>query len=357
MASVELRRVGPDDWRVWRELRLAALAEAPYAFGSVLADWQGDGDREDRWRARLELPGSHDVVALVNGSPVGMASGVPEEDGEGAELISMWVAPEARGTGLADALLEEVERWAAGAGVPVLRLAVAEGNPVAARLYERHGYVDTGRTALMPDGRRRERLLEKRLVSADPEGTVTGSAAGAGTVVGLAVDDEHRFSKVPQQRIELVAGLGVEGDAHAGVKVQHRSHVRRDPDRPNLRQVHLMPREFLDLAREHGYEVAGGDLGENVLTEGIDLVRLPRDTVLRIGPEAAVRVTGLRNPCWQIDDFRAGLLKLSVTVGDDGQVQRRTGIMAVVERSGPVHVGDAVVVELPPEPHVVLDRV
>lgn len=345
MASVELRPVGPDDWRVWRELRLAALAEAPYAFGSVLADWQGDGDREERWRARLELPGSHDVVALVDGSPLGMASGVPDEDGQGAELISMWVAPEARGTGLADALVEEVERWAAGTGVPVLRLAVAEENPVAVRLYERHGYADTGRTALMPDGRRRERLLEKRL------------AAGGGTVVGLAVDDEHRFSKVPQQRIDLVEGLGVDGDAHAGVTVQHRSHVRRDPDQPNLRQVHLMPREFLDLAREHGYELASGDLGENVLTEGIDLVRLPRDTVLRIGPEAVVRVTGLRNPCWQIDDFRAGLLKLSVTVGEDGQVQRRTGIMAVVERSGPVHVGDAVVVELPAEPHVVLDRV
>jgi MOSC domain-containing protein YiiM/ribosomal protein S18 acetylase RimI-like enzyme len=352
---VELREVGPDDWRSWRELRLAALAEAPYAFGSALADWQGDGDREDRWRARLVLAGSHNVVALLDGTPVGMATGVPDEDGSGAELISMWVAPVARGTGVADALVEEVERWAAATSVPVLRLAVAEENPAAARLYDRHGFADTGRTEPMPDGRRRERLLEKRLEPSSPADVLTGRAVGR--VVGLAVDGEHRFSKVPQQRIDLVEGFGVEGDAHAGATVQHRSHVRRNPDQPNLRQVHLMPREFFDLVREHGYEVEGGDLGENVLTEGIDLVHLPRDTVLRIGPEAVLRVTGLRNPCWQIDGFRDGLLKLSVTVGDDGQVERRTGIMTVVEQSGPVHVGDAVVVELPPEPHVALDRV
>ncbi len=355
MDAVDLREVGPDDWRVWRELRLAALAEAPYAFGSVLADWQGEGDREDRWRSRLGLPGSHNVVALRDGTPVGMATGAPDEDGSGAELISMWVAPSARGTGVADALVERVERWAASAGAPVLRLAVAEDNPAAVRLYDRHGFADTGRTEPMPDGRRRERLLEKRLETSSPADVVADPAAGR--VVGLAVDGEHRFSKVPQQRIELVEGYGVEGDAHAGTTVQHRSHVRRNPGGPNLRQVHLMPREFFDLVREHGYEVEGGDLGENVLTEGIDLVHLPRDTVLRIGPEAVVRVTGLRNPCWQIDSFRDGLLKLSVTVGEDGQVQRRTGIMGVVERSGLVHVGDAVVVVLPPEPHVALERV
>ncbi|HEX6247535.1 MAG TPA: MOSC domain-containing protein [Nocardioidaceae bacterium] len=177
------------------------------------------------------------------------------------------------------------------------------------------------------------------------------------TVVGVAVDHDHRFSKVPCESIKLVEGLGVDGDAHAGEKVQHRSHVRRDPDRPNLRQVHLLPQEFLDLAREHGYDVSGGDLGENVLTSGVDLVSLPRDTVLRIGPEAVVRVTGLRNPCWQIDAFRKGLLALAVTRGQDGELLRRTGIMGVVVAGGGVSVGDPITVELPPEPHHRLERV
>lgn len=176
-------------------------------------------------------------------------------------------------------------------------------------------------------------------------------------VLAVSVDGDHRFSKVPCEAIELVEGLGVRGDAHAGRTVQHRSHVRRDPDQPNLRQVHLLPQEFLDLAREHGYDAGGGDLGENILTSGIDLVALPRDTRLRIGPEAVVRVTGLRNPCWQIDAFAEGLLALAVTRGQDGEIVRRTGIMGVVEAGGSVHVGDPITVELPPEPHRRLDRV
>lgn len=342
---IVLRVLTSDDWPTWRGLRLQALADAPSAFGSALADWQGDGDTEDRWRSRLELPASHNLVALLDGEPVGMASGVPT--GEAAsELISMWVAPPARGRGVGDALVLGVEAWARARGADTLELAVFEGNDAAAALYERHGFADTGRRQVGPDGVRQERVLAKAL----------GPASGA-RVVGLAVDDEHRFSKVPRRRMTLLEGLGVEGDAHCGETVQHRSRVRQDPSQPNLRQVHLLQSEFFDLAREHGFELAAGNLGENITTAGIDLLALPRDTRLRIGPDTVVRVTGLRNPCAQIDSFRPGLLKLAVSTRADGAVVRRTGVMGVVESGGQVGVGDAIAVELPPEPHVVLERV
>jgi GNAT superfamily N-acetyltransferase len=110
-AVIELRVLTPDDWQVWRQLRLAALAEAPDVFGSRLADWQGEGDREERWRARLGIPGSFNVVAVLDGQPAGMASGVPT-GGSAAELISMWVSPAARGHGVGDQLVRAVERWA-----------------------------------------------------------------------------------------------------------------------------------------------------------------------------------------------------------------------------------------------------
>jgi len=162
----EIRVLTPDDWPLWRALRHAALGEAPYAFGSRLAEWQGDGDLEDRWRVRLELPGSHNLVAYVDGEPVGMASGVPGEDDDGVvELISMWVSPGARRRGVGNALVREVERWARYVGARVIRLDVADGNHAATALYRRHGFGLTGELGdLMADGVRRERVMAKPLV-------------------------------------------------------------------------------------------------------------------------------------------------------------------------------------------------
>jgi len=160
---IELRVLTPDDWPTWRQLRLAALAEAPYAFGSRLADWQGEGDREERWRARLGIPGSFDVVAVLDGEPAGMASGVPAGAGT-AELISMWVSPAARGHGIGDHLVQAVARWARRAGSEVLRLAVARGNESATALYRRNGFQLTGELGdLMPDGVHREYIMAKDL--------------------------------------------------------------------------------------------------------------------------------------------------------------------------------------------------
>ena len=162
---IELRVLTPDDWRTWRRLRLAALAEAPYAFGSRLADWQGDGDREERWRARLGIPGSFNVIAVLDGEPAGLASGVPAGD-SAAELISMWVSPVARGHGVGDHLVQAVARWAKGAGAGMLRLAVVPGNENAATLYLRNGFRLTGELGdLMPDGVSREHIMAKDLAT------------------------------------------------------------------------------------------------------------------------------------------------------------------------------------------------
>jgi GNAT superfamily N-acetyltransferase len=161
---IEWRVLTSDDWPVWRDLRLAALAEAPHAFGSRLADWQGDGDSNERWRARLEIPGHH-LVAVVDGRPVGMASGVPTDDDGVVELISMWVHPTARGRGIGDQLLGAVERWARQVGADTLTLAVADGNEAAAVLYRRNGFRCTGESHLMPDGVRREQIMSKTLRS------------------------------------------------------------------------------------------------------------------------------------------------------------------------------------------------
>jgi len=165
-------------------------------------------------------------------------------------------------------------------------------------------------------------------------------------VESVSRDGDHRFSKVPVGQITVVAGIGVAGDAHAGRTVQHRSRVRRDPSQPNLRQVHLIHAELLDEVNALGYDVEAATLGENVLTRGIDLLGLPRDTRLRIG-DVVLRVTGLRNPCQQIEEARPGLLKLLVHRAEDGTIVRRCGIMTVAEEGGAIATGDTIVVELP----------
>ena len=164
LIMLELRTLESDDWPLWRELRLAALAEAPHAFGSTLAEWQGAGDREDRWRSRLSIPGACDSVVLLDGLAVGMVSGVPGEDSDVVELISMWVSPTARGRGVGDCLIQAVERYAVERGATTLRLSVMPDNGDAIALYERNGFADTGELGgVRPDGVSRERVLAKRL--------------------------------------------------------------------------------------------------------------------------------------------------------------------------------------------------
>lgn len=179
----------------------------------------------------------------------------------------------------------------------------------------------------------------------------------AASVVSVNIDPGHHFSKHVAPEVVLVEGIGIEGDAHAGETVQHLSRKRWHRDEPNLRQVHLIHRELFDELSAEGFSVAAGDLGENITTEGIDLLDLPRGTVLRLGEDAALEVTGLRNPCVQIDRFQDGLLKAVVRTDEDGTVERRTGVMTVVRAGGVVRPGDAIAIELPAEPHEPLTTV
>lgn len=179
----------------------------------------------------------------------------------------------------------------------------------------------------------------------------------SGRVTAVSSNGEYAFTKPNRDRIRLVAGLGVEGDAHAGVTVKHRSRVAQDPTQPNLRQVHLMHEELFAEVGEEGFKVAPGQLGENITTRGIDLLGLPVGTLLRIGDTAVLEVTGLRNPCLQIDNFQDGLLKQVVGRDGAGNIVRKAGIMSIVREGGVVRPGDTIEAELPSGPHRPLDRV
>ena len=167
------------------------------------------------------------------------------------------------------------------------------------------------------------------------------------SVVAVHRSPDHTFSKESCAEITLLAGLGVEGDAHSGARVRHRSRVERDPDQPNLRQVHLVACELLDEVNAAGFDVTPGDLGENITTSGLDLIDLPVGTTLRIG-EALLVLTGLRNPCVQIDAFQQGLQGAMLGRADDGTLVRKTGVMSVVVHGGTVRPGDPIAVGLPP---------
>lgn len=166
-------------------------------------------------------------------------------------------------------------------------------------------------------------------------------------VVHLASHAEHNFSKVAREQIELIAGHGVVGDAHAGVTVRHLSRIAKTPDAPNLRQVHLIHHELLVELAARGFAVRPGDMGENITTRGVDLLGLSRGSHLRIGGAVELSVTGLRNPCAQLDRFQPGLMKAVLDRKPDGSLIRKAGIMAIVLRGGHIRNGDAIHVTAP----------
>lgn len=176
-------------------------------------------------------------------------------------------------------------------------------------------------------------------------------------VVAIHLDPAHRFSKQPAEALLLRTGLGVEGDAHCGVTVQHRSRVARDPSAPNLRQVHLLQTELLDELNASGFEVVPGAVGENVTTRGVDLLGLPTGARLRLGVDALVELTGLRNPCRQLDRYRRGLQRAVLDREEDGTLVRRAGVMAIVLADGAVCPGDTIDVALPDGPYRPLEPV
>lgn len=176
-------------------------------------------------------------------------------------------------------------------------------------------------------------------------------------VISVNTDGQHRFSKAATENINLLTGLGVQGDAHAGITVQHRSRVAADPTQPNLRQVHLLQVELFAELRDQGFEVRPGQLGENITTSGLDLLGLPRGTRLNVGTQAVVEVTGLRNPCAQINAFQPGLLKAVLPQDKNGATVRKAGIMGIVLSGGLVRPGDAIEVLRPAGRFQALERV
>ncbi len=180
-------------------------------------------------------------------------------------------------------------------------------------------------------------------------------------MTAVSTSPTHTMAKPNALSIRLVAGQGVEGDAHAGATVKHRSRVKRDPAQPNLRQVHLIHAELHDALRADGFDLAPGEMGENVTTQGVDLLGLPTGAKLRLGADAVIEVTGLRNPCVQLDRLRNGLMGacLDRVPTDDGgtELVRLAGVMAIVLEGGEVRAGDPVVIELPAPPHRSLEVV
>lgn len=178
-----------------------------------------------------------------------------------------------------------------------------------------------------------------------------------GIVTAVSRSDSHRMVKPNQESIRLLCGLGVEGDAHLGETVKHRSRVRRDPSQPNLRQVHLIHEELHEELRKAGFMVVPGQMGENVTTRGVDLLGLPAGTRLHLGDGAVVEVTGLRNPCVQLNSLQPGLMAATLERDEKGGLVRKTGVMSIVLADGEVRPGDPIRVELPPEPHGPLESV
>lgn len=173
----------------------------------------------------------------------------------------------------------------------------------------------------------------------------------------LSKSKSHTFSKQNFDSLRLLKGEGIEGDAHCGEKVKHRSRVAKNPDQPNLRQVHLIHSELFEELNKQGFDLKPGDIGENITTKGIDLLKLPKDTVLQIGHYVRIKITGLRNPCYQLDGFKKGLMKAVLDEGEKGKLIRKSGIMGIVLQGGELKLGDEISIQLPSKPFIELERV
>jgi len=179
----------------------------------------------------------------------------------------------------------------------------------------------------------------------------------SGQIVSVSLSSQHSFSKLRVASIKLIAGEGVSGDAHAGSTVKHRGRVAVDPTQPNLRQVHLLHAELFDELSARGFRVAAGDIGENITTRGVALLQLPRRAQILFPSGAVVEITGLRNPCGQLDRFCPGLMNALLERKEDGTIVRKAGVMTTVLKGGNVTVGDTFEIVLPPEPHAALQCV
>ena len=178
-----------------------------------------------------------------------------------------------------------------------------------------------------------------------------------GVVIAVSAKAKHGTNKANREVVRLIAGEGVEGDAHRGATVKHRSRWRRDPTQPNIRQVHLLHAELLEALAAQGFQATPGLMGENITTRGVDLLALPRGAIVRLGVDAVVQITGLRNPCYQLDQLQEGLMAACLEKTADGELIRKAGVMGIVVTGGDVRAGDPIRIELPAEPQEALKPV
>jgi GNAT superfamily N-acetyltransferase len=378
LGAVEIRAVRSD----------AELAEAWAFLEGFLPQVQLPGYPRSLAFYRDRLPEEAGLTVVAR-DPAGEVAGaaLASVDGDRVLLGEVAVAEAYRGHGIGSRLVERVATGAAARGVAELLVGAADDG--AARFYARNGF-----TAWLfldchggPDAvARRERLLATRLAShrvewrggdersarvtvacdgvdvalRDEVAALLGDEGHAGFVMSrrsapvveaVHRSAEHTLRKGAEPVIRLLAGLGVEGDAHMGSTVRHRSRVARDPRQPNLRQVHLIAAELHDELRVAGFTVGAGEMGENVTTRGIDLLALPAGTRLGLGPDAVVEITGLRTPCRQLERLQKGLLGQVLVRTEAGETIRKAGVMAVVVAGGDVSPGDPIAVELPAPPH------
>ena len=178
-----------------------------------------------------------------------------------------------------------------------------------------------------------------------------------GLVTAVSKSDTHTMSKKNVKTIHLIEGLGVNGDAHMGKNVKHRSRVSKNPNQPNLRQIHLIHSELLSELLIKGFNIIPGEMGENITTVNIDLLSLPKDTILNIGKDSQIKITGLRNPCHQLNGIKDGLMKAVLGQDNYGNLIRKAGVMGIVLKSGKVSTGDEIRIEYPKKPFTNLERV
>ncbi|WP_109853454.1 MOSC domain-containing protein [Aquimarina sp. AU58] len=176
-------------------------------------------------------------------------------------------------------------------------------------------------------------------------------------IISVSKSQSHTFTKFSCEYITLIKGLGVKGDAHMGKTVKHRSRVVKDPTQPNLRQVHLIHSELFEELKEKGFYIKNGEMGENITTVGIDLLSLPRNTILKLGQKVKIKITGLRNPCNQLNSIKEGLMKAVLDYDENGNLIRKAGVMGVVVEGGELSVGEEIEIVLPEKPYLTLERV
>ena len=337
---------------------LAAILGAEVPAGWPPGVYDGDAMRFFRERLMAEGPpsvGWYGWYAIrredERTSPLLVGSGgyFGPPSGRGVE-IGYSVVESCRGQGFATEIIRALAAHAfAESPVSCVVAHTTKENVASQRALLRAGFRRVGNGAAPETARfeRRREESEHCMNDISMTGTVTAASRNAA----------HTFSKMNQDRIVLVAGLGVDGDAHSGETIRHRSRVQRDPTQPNLRQVHLIHSELFDELRNLGHAVSAGELGENITTRGLDLLHLPAAARLHLGERAVVELTGLRTPCVQIDRFQNGLMEALLERCDDGRVAAKAGVMAIVREGGEVRPGDAIRVELPPKPHQRLEKV